>query len=69
MHDFSTPNLDAVREDDLRELTSVYRLLAAYAETKVWAMEERGKGRILTAANLERDCDRLYDYLPAFARW
>jgi hypothetical protein len=43
--------------------------LAHYAYNKATAMRCRARGDVLGAGNYEAICQRIYDRLPAFARW
>lgn len=45
------------------------RELHNYGWNKITAMEERGKGRILTAQKYEKICERIYASLPGYAKW
>jgi len=40
-----------------------------YAWNKITAMQCRLRGEVTTAVHYEAICDRIYDGLPAFARW
>jgi hypothetical protein len=42
---------------------------ANYASNKAAAIDCRLRGHINNALDYERICDRIYDELPAFARW
>ena len=43
--------------------------LRNYAANKATAMDCRKRGDIPTALNYEQICQRIYNELPAFARW
>ena len=51
------------------EETLARDLLVRYARDKADAMEARAAGNVEDAQRLERRCDRIYQRLPAWARW
>lgn len=63
------PNMDGMWPDDLHKLAAVLHDAHLLAKAKATAMECRARGHIVQALNLEADCDRLYDRLPAACRW
>ncbi len=64
-------NMDCATTDptDLEEYAATLKELVSYAHNKAAAMRFRIKGDLMTAANLEKICDRIYDELPEWARW
>jgi hypothetical protein len=53
----------------LREAARAFRLLADYAEAKAQAIAYRMAGQDGKATRLEAQCERIYQQLPADARW
>jgi hypothetical protein len=62
-------NLDDMPEDALFETAKVFEQLARYAHTRIQAMRFRAAGLEGKARNLERECERIYAQLPAWAQW
>jgi hypothetical protein len=67
--DTGIPNIDAMNVDELIEFRSNVMLLDEYAMHKRYAIEYRLAGDIVFAQNHERVCERIYNRLPAWARW
>jgi hypothetical protein len=75
---FEATNLDAMEPAELREWAAALpdtmpghlrSLLTSYARHKADAMEYRAGGAIVGAIVFERQCDRIYNLLPAECRW
>lgn len=68
---FETPNLDGLTTDpkDLDNAASVLASLSDYAKTKAKAIRARLVGAIATALLREAECERIYQQLPAWAKW
>lgn len=62
-------NLDGMDRSDLHDAATAFAELCLYAITKARAMECRADGNIDEALAHERQCERLYRGLPAWARW
>ena len=45
------------------------KALMTYAARKASAMEHRKDGNISKALRLEGECDKIYNNLPAYAKW
>jgi hypothetical protein len=65
-------SINAARElfpDRPHRYVRTARDLANYASNKATAMRCRARGDIATAQMYEGICERIYDALPAYARW
>ena len=63
------PNLDALAPEELDAASLTFAELGVYAARKRLAIHARSMGDIAHAQRLERECDRIYTELPAWARW
>ncbi len=67
---FEVPNLDCMLDpEDLHAMAHVLAALSNYASWKSKAMTSRADGLINTALYCERQCNRIYEELPTWARW
>lgn len=68
---FEGANIDNYSTDpaDITALAEAYDKLARYARYKAGAMRARLHGNIPAALSGERECERIYDTLPYWARW
>jgi hypothetical protein len=55
--------------DKPRKYARVARDLAEYATLRLAALRHRELGRVAKATAIEETCDRIYNTLPAYARW
>jgi hypothetical protein len=65
------PNIDgySIDPDDFSALAEVFSALAEYSDLIALAHRARAAGRIPEAGRLERRAERIYNRLPAGARW
>lgn len=67
---FDPPNLDGIdNPKELEAIAQVLHTLAFYARKKATAIRTRLSGEINIALKSEKNCDRLYNKLPQWARW
>ena len=69
MPDLKIPDLDAMEEDELRELAAQLRLIARYALQRAGVMAFRRKGDIWYAQIAEQKLDEIYESIPHEWRW
>jgi len=67
--DLKIPNLDAMEEDELRELAAQLRLIARYASQRAAVMAFHRKGDIWYAQIAERKLEEIYQSIPHEWRW
>jgi hypothetical protein len=63
-------NLDCFLDPaELENVASALNTLSAYAKYKARSMRHRVTGNIDAAMCQEHQCDRIYSWLPEWARW
>ena len=68
---FEPPNLDGISIDpqDYADAAHVLMMLSQYAMLKFESMKAREAGLIPHAILVEHEMEKLYNKLPAWARW
>ena len=69
MEGFSMPNVEALSDAELLELSKVLRNLHTYTKVQALARVYRMKGDIGAALGREKWCTLLYNDLPEWAKW
>jgi hypothetical protein len=63
------PNLDDCWNSDREKYAVVFAALADYCTIKSLASAHRAAGRIDIGTQCEKECERIYNELPKWARW
>lgn len=63
------PPLQLFPKEHISEAAATQGKLVSYARLKARAMRHRLEGHTMNALMAESACDRIYESLPAYARW
>jgi hypothetical protein len=67
--DFSCPNLDSCKEDELKRWQTIFSLLHKYSRLKQKAIRQRLAGNTPISLQWETLCESVYNDLPEEVRW
>lgn len=69
MYDTQIPNLDDIPTSERKVFAVIFASLADYCTAKTTAEAHRKAGLIDAAMKCEKECERIYETLPKWARW